>query len=150
MKLAEVPVYALSLETFNSKVEARQRSHFVKYGKGASELSFETEYGNSRYYRFNHIIGYIVVLKKRDDILFELYKSDIQRYHWDSRKKHCFCYVPITENHFRIDKSMSNEDVRSKVNLHMDKIVKKHFSQKAFADRQILSLVLENLAIVAL
>ena len=65
VKLAEVSVYALSREEFNRKVEARKRSHFEKYGSGASELSFEIEYGKSRYYDYNHIIGYIVVLKKR-------------------------------------------------------------------------------------
>lgn len=149
-KIAEVPVYALSREDFNRKVEARKRSDFEKYGSGASELSFDIEYGKSRYYDYNHIIGYIVVSKKKDDILFELYKTDIQRYHWDSRKKHFFYNDMITGYHFRIENNTSNEDARNRVNSIMDEIIKEIFPPKSYADRQMLSLILENIDIVAL
>ena len=149
MKLAEVPVYALSRETFNSKVEARRKLHFEKHGIGASEFSFETEYGKSRYYDYNHIIGYVVVLKERDDILFKLYKTDIQRYHWDSRRKHCFDNVMITGYHFPIINNMSNEETRNRINRMMDEIIEKYFPSKSYADRQILSLILDNLDIAA-
>ena len=56
----------------------------------------------------------------------------------------------ITGYHFRIDNNTSNEDAQNRVNSIMDEIIKEHFPPKSYADRQLLSLILENIDIVAL
>ena len=93
MKLFEIPVYALSKEVLAERVENRIRSFRDRYPDfdfSKNKQILDLDMYPQRLWHYNHIIGYIAIVKTAQDISINWYSSvpSIKRYHWYSRHKH--------------------------------------------------------------
>ena len=119
MKLFEIPVYALSKEALVHRVEkVRQKVRIDGADSCASEESIkraiDLETFPQRLWEYNHIIGFIVISKKGDDIILDWYSPEpiFQRYYWRSTKKHFLQNAQLSGYHFYLGNLKTGEQLR--------------------------------------
>ncbi len=122
MKLFEIPVYAFSKETLEEKVEnARQKLLSSYEGSNVTNEHINTAFFIKYYphflWEYNHIVGYIVISKKANDIVLEWYTSSpsIIRYHWDSNRKHFLKAEVLSGYHFYIGNLKTGDRLRERI-----------------------------------
>jgi hypothetical protein len=92
-------------------------------------------------WRFNHIIGYIVISTDFNAVYFDLYKQadgqyNKSRYSWRSTQKWFFEDQGLGGWHFRLDSKYSNEDIRMKINSWLENLITAHLPKKYYVDKE--------------
>ena len=92
-KIFEIPIYALSRKELNKRVKNVKAGFIAKNNYIPEEIA-EDAYNNhltlyKRNWDYNHIVGYIQVLKQGNDLKLELYLTvePQNKYYWISNRK---------------------------------------------------------------
>lgn len=124
MKLFEIPVYAVSREELDKRVRKAYEKHkngHSHFGLSERELkrTFDLTAFPSRLWEYNHIVGFIVVSKKRADVILEYYAPlpGIQKYYWNSRIKHFVQNAQINGYHFYTGDINSGAELRENLKV---------------------------------
>ena len=122
LKLYEIAVYALSKEKLKKRVDKKIHKLMDDYNKpGVSEKilrqAIEIESYPQRLWEYNHIIGYIVIVKTGDDIVIQWYTTfpETKRYRWDSGKKKYFIDTHLNGYHFNVCGMNSGAKLRERI-----------------------------------
>ena len=131
----EIPIYALTEKSLNHRVAEYEIR--IKNELGDSlEYSFLRE-TPQRYWRYNHIVGYILIYKEKDDLYTELFlpEKKIKRYYWKSAKK------KFIKNHFMNGTHIylplyDNNDIISYIDELLIEIKKRNIPKSYYIDRE--------------
>ncbi len=151
MKLFEIPVYALSKSVLEKRVQ--QKTDEIKNTKFSQQTPedhlnqlLDRVMFPQRLWEYNHIIGYIVITKRGQDINLDWYTvfPSLQRYHWDSRQKHYMQNMHVNGQHFFIGNLESGEQLKGKMYelvVNFAKTLKKNYYVDMEAFNNISSIL---------
>lgn len=118
--LFEIPIYSMSENQFIKKWNKIKQKDYDFIGKG-KEISVENKrivdnnYFPMNTWKYNQIIGYIVILANNNDIVFEIYSCPTDlRYYAKSKEKHFMRNLYINGQHFRIC-GLTEEQIKKKI-----------------------------------
>lgn len=141
MKLFEIPVYAMSKEKLAKRVELKcQKIQAENADRNVPEehmkqvIAIETF--PQRLWEYNHIIGYIVISKNETDIILEWYAPipGVEKYHWNSWKKHYVQNTHLGGYHFYIDNMSTSVQLRERLNELVSGYVRELNKRGYYAD----------------
>ena len=140
MKLFEIPIYALTKEKLHERVE----KHIVKLKNEHPDAPEETikhvielTTFPQRLWDYNHIVGYIVISKEDNDIVFDEYLpvETVQKYYWTSKQKRFIQNTGLVGTHFRISNMKTSEEIRNQIHEFLDERIKK-LKKGYYVDRE--------------
>lgn len=123
MKLFEIPVYGLTREVLQRRVNMerlRIKDSFPEDSSATDEYK-EMCMGRFTYpkslWEYNHITGYVIVEKDRSDIVLSWYAElpRTQRYVWKSTKKKFLQNMQLNGYHFYIGNIKSGDELKAKI-----------------------------------
>lgn len=141
-KFIEIPIYALDKSTlcarYKKYVETLRRDVFPDIKEEIFQRCLEIETHPKRIWEYNHIVGYIVIGYEIGDILFKVYlpTPQKQRYMWKTSKKTFLYDIHANGTHFRVDGSMSSQDIQHEIADMLNSIIKEQVPKKYYVDRQ--------------
>lgn len=145
MKLLELPIYALSKEELQKRVEKKKQSIINKFPNADEEIKEEVSglidkhLFPSRVWDYNHIIGYLVLCLKGSDFQFNLYlppnvvDGKTFRYYWNSKKRIFVVNAGNPCYHFCVF-HMDGDELRKSICDYMIDIEKEFKKQKWYID----------------
>ena len=144
----EIPIYSMSEKEFDEKWEERISKDVKKIAlKGHAEeeawelaeyLTFE-----KRIWKFNRIIGYILISVCKQDIWFDLYLSDIQKFSYLGVPKPCIQNQNLLGYHFRTVDLESNIKIRLRIIQELKKLIKQHVKKKYYVEMNIFNRTID-------
>ena len=144
MKLFEIPVYAISKKKLEKRVEqARQKTRNSFIGQNASEDHIKQCVEQTVFpqclWDYNHIIGYIVVIKQKNDIVLNWYAPlpSIQRYRWRTQRKLYLQNTHLNGYHFYLGNLHTGEQLRTKLNDMIEGYANELKKRKYYADLEV-------------
>lgn len=148
MKLFEIPIYAYSPEGLQKKVSEYKEKHKESYEVSHEKIDQQhmnacANFACSPYqtWQYNHIVGYIVIVSEKNDIVFELYlqthsSNYKSRYIWRSNQKWFLCNQNILGYHFMIKPTDTNDIIKKRVFSFLEGIIKEFIPSKYYVDRE--------------
>ena len=123
MKLFEIPVYALSKEKLNERVDyafRKFKSTYSRYEYDDNQFKklFDIENYPARLWDYNHIIGYIAITKDGKDFGLDWYTiiPSPQKYYWNSRRKNHLQNARINGYHFYAGNMKTGKELQARLN----------------------------------
>lgn len=141
-KFIEIPIYALDKNTlrvrYEKYVETLRCDIFPDIEEETFQRCLEIETYPKRIWEYNHIVGYIVIGYEFDDILFKVYlpTPQKQRYMWRTSIKTFLYDIHSNGTHFRVNESMSSQDIQCEIADMLNSIIKEQVPKKYYVDRQ--------------
>ena len=142
MVLFEIPIYSMTKNEFDKRWEKIYNS---------SRLSQLSDYSVSNYFfpkniwKFNQIIGYIVVLLKQREICFELWYCNDSKFYANSTQKHFMSNQSLLRCHFYVTANMDEAAIREEFNIFLD-IAKESVQRGHFLDCSIYENVVKHIS----
>ena len=152
MKLFEIPVYAMSKETLAKRVE--QKSLKIRSENAGRKITEEhikqiiaLETFPQSLWEYNHIIGYIVISKDRNDMALDWYAPipGIQKYYWTSHTKYYVQNTQLNGCHFYIGNISSGEQLKEKLKALVTGYAEELKKVGYYADLEAFSNIVELL-----
>ena len=139
-KLFEIPIYAVDRNTLHTKYS----NAADKIKEDCKECAAETiqrcidhETYPHRMWDYNHIVGYIQILTKRQDVIFEVYlPCEKKRYYWKSKSKVFLYNIHANGTHFFVDKKRNNSEIQGQVAAMLNDVIKCHIPKQYFVDTE--------------
>lgn len=151
-KLFEIPIYSMKEEEY-----AKRCYKYIKYraSKIPSKLppkvykikqeELEYKFYYDRPWKYNQIIGYIVITYKNDSIWFDEYSTMDNKIHAVSEKRHMILNMHLNGQHFNIADKTSNEEIRKEIYKWFKRIARSNVHKPHFLDKEMFLLQLNNL-----
>ena len=146
IKLFEIPIYSMK------RVEYEKRC-FNYINKHANETSqgnyknfytyLENIYYRKRPWKYNQVVGYIVISYRDSSIWFDKFCTPDKKIHAIADKKHIIQNMQLNGYHFYLSKKMNNEDVRKEIINWVGSIEKYVLNKPFFLDKEMFLLQLE-------
>jgi hypothetical protein len=146
----EIPVYALSEKAYNRKLDLERKKH-----KQSLMISGRTEAEAEEILRsyplqmptwkYNQIVGYIAILATKQDVLFELYCTNVQRIRTFSKVKHDIHNWHMIGTHFYAA-NMTDSEIKSEVRKWLPMIEKDHL-KRFHVDYSVFDTVFNHISI---
>ena len=145
MKLFEIPVYAVSKEKLEKEVAKERLKYEEKLtAEGLKQDPEHFKKCSALYcypfdlWDYNHIIGYIVVKKEKNDIIVDQYipVQSIQRYAWKSKNKKYLMNALLGGQHFYFGSMTTGTQLQTALHEMLNSIIDKIESKGYFVDRE--------------
>ncbi len=138
MIILEIPIYSMKENDFDKKWE-KHINKIVKQANRENREEFEKYYRNfyivERQWKYNQIIGFLVVYYEQGTIWFDEYCTMDKKIRVKSYKKHFMQNLNLGGYHFWISKEMTNEDIRRELIYWIDSFEKEVMNKKYFLDK---------------
>ena len=149
-----IPIYALNSDQLQKRVDAFISSLDSKYPplknmeSSYKESVIETATVPYRFWKYNHIVGFIEISAKLNDIYFNLYlpHAELKKYYWHSEKKVLLENVGHDCKHFRVFDDESNTEIITKIREHLKDVVV-NIPKNYYIDMEIFDLLTRYLNI---
>lgn len=120
----EIPIYSMKEKEFSKRWD----KFFEKIDNEESRQLIENYYFPMNVWRYNQIIGYIVISISKNDIWFDWYQSldenhRNKKFHYKSEKKHFIHLIGSGIRHFRVEKEENNQEIKEKIREWLDEIL---------------------------
>ena len=143
--LFAIPIYALSKEGLNRRVERKEKENVKKrtnvYCQEDSKYMdriVSEECTPMNIWEFNHIIGYIKIGVTAHDVWFEFYLCDsFTKYNWTTHRKKFIRPYQTIGDHFCVEHERSNIDIGKDIKSMLENVKKSDFLNKYFVDSSI-------------
>ena len=132
IKLFDIPIYSMPIEKFNDKwdkYDNKMRNTLFKGKEDIYNNNIEKFPDSIRKWKYNQIIGYIVISYHANTIWFDLYLTIAKKVHFKSHKKYPIRNIGINGCHFIINKNSKNNEIIQKIS-HYLRIIKDDFLNK--------------------
>jgi len=152
MKIFEIPVYALTKTKLDEKVSYKRASlhrQFPHLDSDTYRLVDNHEILPFIEYH-NHIIGYVIVYKTKQDIVLKriISSKQIHRYVWDSSKKVLLKDTYDNGLHFRYV-GLSNTQIIERLDEYIDAI-KQMYPDRYYLDLESYNAVKKHMDILSI
>ena len=137
-KIFEIPIYACDRDLLEKRVEKSRQTFFRKnkhVGIETVERAWKKYAFPKNNWDYNHIVGFIKIYKKNDDLFLDLYMSD-KRYIWKSGKKIFLKNQFLNGTHFRM-KGLDNLEIQGKIDELLWKIIEHNVKKSYYVDLDV-------------
>lgn len=149
--LFEIPIYSMNQNTFENKWKK------FKQTKIEEDLKKNGELGNYEYWlnkanfpvsvwKYNQIIGYIQIVIKNKDIIFELFITKDKNIHYNGKTKHFIEYSPTNGLHFFTD-DKNDQDIKMEISKFLTMIKNEFINKNYFLDLTTYNNLINNINI---
>src|SRR5574344_1186045 len=140
-RLFEVPIYSMKENIFNKKWE-----HFfaekVNKTSGDNKISFNNwlrdNYYSQRQWKFNKIIGSLVILYRDNSLWFDEYLTLDNNIHAVAKSKHFSINQNLICYHFYVDFKKNDEDIKQELLHWITSFQKEVMDNKYFLDKDLV------------
>ncbi|NCB51537.1 MAG: hypothetical protein EOM54_06620 [Clostridia bacterium] len=140
--LFEIPIYAYSEKVFNNRWKTKQEKMFKGMDEDIQRDFMALNY--PRYvWKYNQIVGFIVISVNESDVLFDVYCSLDKKYFIDSNKKHFIANLNANGTHFYAG-DKSETQVKQKIKEMLRFIKKYHLKPRFFVDDTAFNNLFEH------
>ncbi len=133
--LFEIPIYAMTEKEF-AKRWGRIKSKLSHLCDGFEDEKTKMLVLGLKHprdvWKYNQIIGVIVISVTRSDVYFDIYKSTDTRFYADSGTKHFITYMPMRP-HFYAYK-MKDKKLHDEIRTRLKQIEKNYIRESMFVD----------------
>lgn len=139
IKLFDIPIYSMSKEKFKDKwdnYDNKMRNTLFKGKEDIYNNNVKKFPDSIRKWKYNQIIGYIVILYSDDTIWFDLYLTDVGKVHFKTHKKHPIVNMNINGYHFMIEKEHKKEEIIQKMYGYINLIQNEFLSKNNYIDTE--------------
>ncbi len=149
--LFEIPIYSMPQNVFDNKWEKFKQREIEKYLKINSELGDYEYWLNKIYFtvsvwKYNQIVGYIQILIKNKDIIFELFMTEDKSIHYNAKSKHFIVYLPTIGLHFFTD-DKDDKEIKLEINKYLTMIKNEFINKNFFIDLTTYTNLIDNINI---
>lgn len=134
-KIFEIPIYAFDKKELNRCIEKSRETFFRQFEYIEDKTSVEQAWKHHIYpqnnWDYNHLVGFIKIYKKQDDIFIDLFLSDIKRYIWNTMKKKFVTNQFLNGMHFRAA-GLDNTDIRSELDKFLHEVIEHNIKNKSY------------------
>lgn len=152
MSLFDIPIYSMPEKEFDRrwrKAKEKLRNQILSAGypndirveRLIKHISFPRDV-----WRYNQIIGCIRLSITKQDVLFEIWLTNNERYHADSRIKKFLAYNPTLGTHFYVE-DKTDEEIKKEIDRFLEKIRKTHIKKRFYVDFSIFNNVINHVNI---
>lgn len=145
-ELFEIPVYSMSKEMY----ENRCFNYIEKQALETSPDNYEDFYSylKETYYlkrpwKYNQIVGYVVISYWQGSIWFDEYSTFDKNIHAIGNKKHYIYNFMLNGYHFYIENKMTNENIKEKIMMMIESIEKEVLNKTYFIDMEKFKNILK-------
>ena len=128
-KIFEIPLYAIDEKELKKRVAQylKKNNEFYNCTETNEEIIKNTvlrEIYPKNVWNYNHIIGYIVVYIKKNEIIFQRYSpyKEVKRYVWNTDRKKYLCDSLLNGARIPISKTMTNGEISDRISCFIDRI----------------------------
>lgn len=145
--LFEIPIYSMSKEEFIRRWQEKKKKFFQEFsnhGHNEDDTRWYWERLHSPRYiwKYNQIIGYIVISVTRQDVNFNIFCSTDKIYYADSKQKHFI--INWTTNGTRIyARDKSDEYIKNEVKIWLKSIEKEHLHSRRYVDYTVFNNIID-------
>ena len=149
--LFEIPIYSMPQKVFDNKWKKFKQQKIEKYLKINNELGDYEYWLNKMHFpvsvwKYNQIVGYIQILIKNKDIIFELFITEDKSIHYNGKSKHFIIYSPTIGLHFFTD-DKNDQEIKSEINKFLSMIEDEFINKKFFIDLTTYNNLINNINI---
>lgn len=148
--LFDIPLYKMCEKEYQEKYDKfiykKACDDYVVHGIDINLAIDKTRafYHPKQNWRYNQIIGYIQIYYKNGTIYFDSCLPNINRFKFNSNKKHYLYYCMIGGYHFNI-KNLTNQGIGNKIKNYLESIKKEIYKGKYFFDYSTFNNVYFNI-----
>ena len=147
--LFEIPIYSMTESEFNRRWSRRKKRFYDLVFSHSKENNESKSRIKSMFYprdlwRFNQIIGYIVISASDTDIWIELYKSLATRFYATRKQKHYIQNMNLSGMHFRAE-NMCNSEIRLRFREALKEIEDSHVKSTMYIDYCVFNNLIESI-----
>ena len=139
-KLFEIPIYAINRKTLRekySKYVCKIEAIYKHCDAATKQYYIDAETYPQRTWDYNHIVGYIRILTKQQDVIFEIYLPyQKERYSWKSKSKYFLYNIQANGTHFYVGEKRTNSDIQEQVTEMLNSIIKYRIPNRYFVDTE--------------
>lgn len=150
LKIFEIPIYSKTKEKFDKKWEDYIYSYVKKTTEDNKEdlkNSLNNLYCYNKIWKYNQIIGYIVISIKNSAIWFDEYATDDKKIHFNGGKKHYIHYLNLIGYHFYVDKNKADKEIKEEINKWLFSIEKNILFKSWYLDRSLFDNMIKYINI---
>ena len=142
----EIPIYSMKEEIFNARWNKYREEEYLYVAKGkkidAERKRILDEHNFPMYaWKYNQIIGYIVISVQNKDIVFDIFCSIKERYYAKSKFKTFMQNWLINGEHF-LTVNLSEQEIKDNIILYLRNIEANHLNNKFYVDYSTFNNVL--------
>lgn len=141
VRIFELPIYGVAEKQFRGKWDAhinKEVDEWVKTGWNREEAlaKYKRLVFPKTIWKYAQIIGFLTVDISASDIVFEIFAPIGQQYRYNTSQKLNIQCWSINGQHFRVEDSMSNDEITKEIYLWIDGL-KKDFLKKWYLDTSV-------------
>ena len=144
-KLFDIPIYSTSEKKFNikwSNYDKKIKKELFVNNPETYDSHIELFPDSIRKWKYNQIIGYIVVSYMDNSIWFDLYLTSKKKIIFSSNKKNIIENMLIGGYHFQIMNNDTNEDIIDRIKLYI-RIIKKEYLKNRYLDLEVFHNIIK-------
>lgn len=136
--LFEIPIYTMSASKFNKRWDIKQAklyNEFLRRGNTEQRIHeiLRILWHPKCIWKYNQIIGYIVLSVTASDVLFDLYCSLDKKFYADSKTKHFIQSWAMGGTHFYAE-NKTEDDIKREILCWLSFIEKEHLKSRFYID----------------
>lgn len=137
IQLFEIPIYSMSKEEYKKRCIKYINRHAKETTMDNYDFYYDhlkEEYFIDRPWKFNQIIGFVVIYYKPNSIWFNEYITSDKNIHAISKTKHFIKNTYLEVYNFHIKDSMNNENIKDEIIYYINSLKKDIFLKRYFFD----------------
>lgn len=137
--LFEIPIYAMSENQFTKRWTKIKKESYDFMSKGRELTEEKKRIVDESYFpmdtwKYNQIVGYIIISAINKDIVFEIYSCPTDlKYYAKSREKHFMRKLYLNGQHFGIY-NLTEEQIKEKILEYLEEIEKSQIPSRFYVD----------------
>lgn len=146
IKLFEIPIYSMNEKEYKKRCYKYIDDHADKTQPDNYESFYnylENFYYKKRPWKYNQVVGYVVISFKNNSIWFDEYCSLDKRIRAISDKKHIIQNMMLNGHHFYLKAEMTNKDIKNEILKWIKSIEKNIISKPLYLDKELFLLQLK-------
>lgn len=143
--LFEIPIYSMSEAEFNNRWDARNKKLSEFFGEKVNARLLASNHPEN-VWKYNQIIGYIVISVSKSDVWFDIYKSLDSKYYAVSKTKHFIQNMQVNGLHFGVNNENDTE-IHEEIKDMLRNVEKDYIKKEMFIDYSTFSNVFDAIDI---
>lgn len=153
IKLFDIPIYSMPIEKFNDKwdkYDNKMRNTLFKGKEDMYNNNIEKFPDPIRKWKYNQIIGYIVISYHANTIWFDLHLTIAKKLHFKTHQKYPIRNMGINGCHFTINQNSKNNEIIQKISHYLEKIKEEFLNKDSYIDTESFDNMVKMIDFTAL
>lgn len=138
IKIFEIPIYAMTQKEFDRRWDrdvSKAVEKIEEYNKEQFQKGYELEHFDQMIWRYNQIIGYLVISFKNGSIWFDKYLTEDKIFRVKSYSKHIIKDCKLSGYHFYVKPNIENKEIRANIIEWIKLFEKEHLNKRYYLDK---------------